>query len=214
MRARDGVAAVVTVAAAAAAGLAAFSNDSPRSPSGRPVAPVVAEAVPRGPRFGGALETCSTRSEANFPGAFSDPGNLVVGPLVLVGGAFTDASTVREYGGNKFPLLVKAGHTVTIRIAPGARDLARLAYGPLPRGETRFDDAYRSVTFVACRPGERTQKYSPGGPSGSYADDVSVTFWSGFVLTRAPACVPLHVYLDDSRSPSQVGMALGRRCGA
>jgi hypothetical protein len=32
-------------------------------------------------------ETCSTRSEASFPGAFNDPGNLVVGPFVLVGAA-------------------------------------------------------------------------------------------------------------------------------
>jgi hypothetical protein len=201
------------MAAVAAAGLLALSNDSSSPPTGGRATQVVAEAHPRVPRFGGALETCSTRSEANFPGAFTDPRNLVMRPLVLIGGAFTDASTVREYGGNKFPLLVEAGRTVTIRIARRARDLARLAYGPLPQGETRFGHAYRSVTFVACRPGKRTQTYSPDGPSGSYVDEVSVTFWSGFVLTRAPACIPLQIYVDDSRSPTHVGLPLGRRCG-
>ena len=58
-----------------------------------------------------AREDCSTRSEANFPGGFTSPRNLVVGPLVLIGGAYTDPATVRKFGGNKFPLLVKADET-------------------------------------------------------------------------------------------------------
>ena len=33
----------------------------------------------------GAVADCSTRSQAGFPGAFTDPSNLVVGPLVLIG---------------------------------------------------------------------------------------------------------------------------------
>ena len=57
----------------------------------------------------GAVENCSTRSMADFPGAYSDPHNVVVGPLVLVGATHTPARTVREYGGNKFPLLVGRG---------------------------------------------------------------------------------------------------------
>ena len=158
-------------------------------------------------------EDCSTRSEADFPGAFTDPGNLVVGPLVLVGGAYTDARTVRDFGGNKFPVLVAAGHTVTVRLAGPARRLAGLAYGPLPQGETTLRDTYPSVTFVACRPGKPTRRYSDEGPSGSYADEVSVTFWSGFVLTRAPACLPLDVYVDAARSPRRMELPLGRRCG-
>ena len=159
-----------------------------------------------------AREDCSTRSEADFPGAFADPGNLVAGPFVLVGGAYTDASTVREYGGNKFPLLVEAGHTVTLRLAGPARRLAGLAYGPLPQGETTLRDTYRSVTFVACRPGRPTRRYSAEGPSGTYADEVNVTFWSGFVLTRAPACLPLDVHVDAARAPRSVELPLGRRC--
>ncbi|HWM09794.1 MAG TPA: hypothetical protein VNO82_10620 [Solirubrobacteraceae bacterium] len=136
-----------------------------------------------------ATENCSTRSEATFAGAYKSPRNLVVGPLALVGGAYTDPGTVREFGGNKFPLLVRAGRTVTIRVA-GA---ARLAYGPLPEGEIRLRDAYRSVTFKACR-------------------RRGTTFWSGFVLTPEPACVALDVYIDGSLVPRRAGLALGRRC--
>ena len=159
---------------------------------------------------GSAREDCSTRSEANFPGAFTDRRNLVVGPLVLVGGAHTDASTVREFGGNKFPLLVEAGHVVTLRLAHPARD-AGLAYGPLPQGATKLRDTHQSVTFVACPPGRPSRRYSPYGPSGSQADGTSVTFWSGFVLTRAPACLPLEIYVDDA-SARRVGLPVGRRC--
>jgi hypothetical protein len=150
-------------------------------------------------------EDCSTRSESSFPGAFTDPRNVVVGPLVLIGAAYTPASTVRKFGGNKFPLLVKAGHTVTVRLPRGARRVAGLAYGPLPQGrEVRPRDAHQAVTFVACR---------PGGPSGTSADGTAVTFWSGGVAARAPACVALELYVDREPSPRRVGLSFGRRCG-
>ena len=150
-----------------------------------------------------AREDCSTRSEARFPGAFTRDTNLVVGPLALMGGTFTDAGTVREHGGNKFPLLVKAGHKVTVTIAPRGRRMAGLAYGPQRGGERTLRDSHASVTFVACRRG-RT--------SGSSADGVAVTFWSGFVVARAPACVPLEITVDREPSPRRVGLSLGRRC--
>src|SRR3954464_13666542 len=76
----------------------------------------------------GVMVGCSRRSEANFPGAYADSHNLVAGPLVLVGGAYTPASVVREFGGNKFPLLVKAGHRVTLRLPAHRRGFAGLAY--------------------------------------------------------------------------------------
>jgi hypothetical protein len=217
---RGRITAVIASAAAVAAVLgfavvSPFSGDSPRrappegaaGSTGKPAPP-----VPVATGFGGVGEDCSTRSEAQFPGAFSDPRNLVVGPLVLVGGAYTDPSTVREFGGNKFPLLVAAGHTATVRIVRPAPTLAGLAYGPLPQGQTRLRDTHRTVTFVACRPGRASGRYSPDGPSGSYADAAAVTFWSGFVATRAPACIALDVYLDDERSPRRIGLSLGRRC--
>jgi hypothetical protein len=148
-----------------------------------------------------ANEDCSTASEADFPGAYAARSNLVVGPLAMVGAAFTDARTVREVGGNKFPLLVKAGHTAAVRLAPEARPLAGLAYGPLPQGEVELRDTYRSVRFVACGPGK----------SGSHADGAEVTFWSGFVLTRKPACIPLRILIDGG-PPQRVGLPLGARC--
>ena len=192
--------------------IAAFL-EGPPSPPKSPEPSQSARTV-RPVRTAAATEDCSTRSEASFPAA-SDPRNLVVGPLVLVGGAFTDARTVREFGGNKFPLLVAAGHTVTLRVAPAAQGTARLAYGRLPQGKRlTLRDAHRSVTFIACAPGKAPREYSPDGPSGSDAGGASVTFWSGFVLTRAPACVPLEVYVDAEPSPRRAGLALGRRCVA
>jgi hypothetical protein len=150
---------------------------------------------------GHAVEDCSRQSEAEFPGAFTSRANFVVGPLAMIDGAYTDSDTVREFGGNKFPVLVPAGHTVTLALAPDARRIAGLAYGPLPQGETKMRDTYRSVTFVACRPGK----------SQSRGGGFEVTFWSGFVLTRMPVCLPLDVSIDGA-PPRRVALALGARC--
>src|SRR6266540_1621337 len=58
----------------------------------------------------GVVESCATQSGANFPGAFTRPRNLVVGPLALMGAGgtphFVWDSTGKE-GFQKFPLLVK-----------------------------------------------------------------------------------------------------------
>jgi hypothetical protein len=181
--------------------------------AGLALATGMSSSDPSGPRQTHAREECSTRSEADFPGAFTNPRNIVVGPLVMIGaGVPTDALTVREVGGNKFPLLVKAGHKVTVRLARPVRRTAALAWGPLPQGEVRVRDAYRSVTFVSCRPGRPTGRYGPNGPSGSYADGVNVTFWSGFVLAREPVCVPLKIYVDGARPPQRAEISLGESC--
>ena len=215
MSGRSGAAIASAAVVAAIALVLVFSEGSTTSPAPREASTGTNRLTPASSQAASlesAREDCSTRSEANFPGAFTSPRNLVVGPLVLIGGAHTDARTVREFGGNKFPLLVKAGHTVTVRLARPEATAAGLAYGPLPQGETKLRDTYRSVTFVACRPGRASRRYSPNGPSGSRADGVAVTFWSGFVLTRAPACIPLDIYLDDAPSPKRIGLPLGRRC--
>jgi len=147
---------------------------------------------------------CSTRSQAAFPRAFSDPRNLIIGPFVLVGGAYTPASVVRQFGGEKFPALVRNGHHVTVELSRRTREFAGLAYGPLPQGDVYLDDAHRIVSFVACAHGEA---------SGSSADSEPVTFWSGFVLASSPRCVPLRVWVDGERRPRIVGLRLGvRRC--
>jgi hypothetical protein len=180
---------------------------------------VLRPGASRPPRPGtdppGVIVDCVRRSEANFPGALTSRSNLVVGPLVLMGaGEPTPASVVRDFGGNKFPLLVKAGHTVTVRLGRAVRSFAGLAYGglgnrPLPVGEVRLRDTAHTMTFVACQPGRPTRSYRPDGPSGSYADGEPVTFWSGFVRTRKTACLPLDVFVDDDPSPHHAVIDMG-----
>ena len=152
----------------------------------------------------GVVENCSTRSEAAFPAAFTDRHNIVVGPLVLIGAASTPAGTVRRFGGQKYPLLVRAGHRVTIALSPRTRRVVGLGYGPLHENrELSPRNGHRVVTFIACGRGER---------SGSSASGDPVTFWSGFVLTRSPRCVPLLVWVDDEPSPRRVALPMGARC--
>ena len=144
---------------------------------------------------------CSGKSMASFPNAFGNPANLVVGPLVMVGaGGMTDEDTVREFGGNKFPLLVRNRHHVTVEVrSPDAA----MDYGPGgPDGHQTIEDAHRVMRFVACR-----------RRSGSRGGRHPVTFWSGFVMTRVPQCVRLRVWVDGERSPRSAAIPLGRECG-
>lgn len=142
---------------------------------------------------------CADRSMAIFPRAFTDPGNLVVGPLVMVGaGRRTRADTVREFGGNKFPLLVRNRRRVTVEVRSGE---TTLAYGPQPEGEVTWRQGDRAIRFTACR-----------RRSGSRGGRRRVTFWSGFVLTSSPRCVRLRVSVGRKRSPRRAAIALGRKC--
>jgi hypothetical protein len=152
----------------------------------------------------GVVADCSSRSGASFPGAFTRPSDLVVGPLAMVGAAGTPLF-ISAVGGNKFPILVKAGHRVTIELSSATRKLAGLAYGPLPQGDVRLRDTHRIVTFIACRRGE---------PSGSSAGGQAVTFWSGGILATSAQCVPLQVWIDGAGEPHRVVVHLGRgHCG-
>lgn len=142
------------------------------------------------------VEDCSTRSFAQFPAAFADPANLVVGPFVLVAAALpTPAATAEELGGQKYPVLVREGHTATVRVPEDATQLVSLGYGPLPQGEIRYEEGHQAVAFTACGPESRR-----------------ITFWSGGVLVRRPACVALDVYVDGSRSPQRIEIELGAAC--
>ena len=139
---------------------------------------------------------CSRRSIADFPGAYTNKRNLVVGPLVLIGGAeLTPPKVIRRFGGQKYPLLVKAGHSVTLRISPRSARVARLEYSVLrPKP---------AIRFVACGSEER---------SGSSADREEVTFWSGGLGTSRLSCVRLRVLVDGERLGRRVGIPLGKRC--
>jgi hypothetical protein len=133
---------------------------------------------------------------ADFPGAYTDKRNLVVGPLVLIGGAeLTPPKVVRRFGGQKYPLLVKAGHSVTLRISPRSARVARLEYSVLrPKP---------AIRFVACGSKER---------SGSSVDREEVTFWSGGLRISHPSCVRLRVLVDGERLGRRVAIPLGKRC--
>jgi hypothetical protein len=151
----------------------------------------------------GVVADCATRSLADFPGAFTLPRNLVVGPLALIGAGGTAAFSPAA-GGNKFPLLVEAGHRITLELSTRTRQGAGLAYDPLPQGQLHLRDTHRVVTFVAC---------ARGTPSGSSADGRAVTFWSGGILARSPRCVPLLVWVDAATAPRHAVIRLGvRRC--
>jgi hypothetical protein len=142
----------------------------------------------------GAVETCSTQSGAGFPHAFTSADNLVARPLAMIGaGRLTPAATVREFGGNKFPLLVAAGHTATIEVARGK---ATLTYGSHSR------TGHRVMTFRACNRRD----------AASTADGKPVTFWSGSVNVDQPACVPLRIWVDRKPKPRHARIALGKRC--
>ena len=184
--------------AAVAATVAASSKAGTADHTRKTDTPTAAFRVVRD-RPRGAVEDCSTQSGASFPAAFTNPRNLVVGPLALMGAAGTPAF-VRSFGGNKFPLLVRAGHRVTVELSGRTRLGAGLAYGPHPPGEVRVRDSDRVVTFLACR---------RDGSSWSNADGRPVTFWSGGVLARSRRCVPLRVWVDNEPSPRLAVIHLG-----
>jgi hypothetical protein len=148
-----------------------------------------------------AVEDCSTRSQARFPGGFTARRNLVVGPLAMIG-AGRRAHFDPVFGGQKFQLLVRNGHRVTVELPRRARRGAGLGYGPLPSGEVGWADAHRAVRFIACRRG-----VSPG----SSADGRPVTFWSGGVLALSARCVPLRIFVDGAREPRRAVIRLGVR---
>jgi hypothetical protein len=162
------------------------------------LAAIVSVAALAAPPPTGVVETCAHQSGASFPHAFASRDNLVVGPLSMIGaGRFTDAATVRRFDGNKFPLLVAAGHTVTIELTRATRRFASLAYGSHSRS------GHRVMTFRACNRHD----------AASDADSRPVTFWSGFVQASRPGCVRLRVWIDREHTPRRARIPLGRACG-
>jgi hypothetical protein len=147
-----------------------------------------------------AVENCSTRSQAGFPGAFTDRRNLVVGPLAMMGAGKRKVHFFPEFGsdagGQKFQLLVRDGHRVAVELSRRTRRDVGLAYGPLGGGQVGLADAHRVVKFIACQRGGRR-----------------VTFWSGGVLARSPQCVPLRIFVDGASAARVAVIHLGvRRC--
>jgi hypothetical protein len=138
---------------------------------------------------------------ASFPGAFTSPENLVVGPLVLMGAGGTP-EYVDSYPGQKFPLLVRNGRRVKLSLPHSARPEAGLGWGRLPNGGVKPHEANRVVRFTACRQDQN---------SGSSADGRAVTFWSGGVLAESARCVPLRVRIGRGAVQS-AEIQLGADC--
>jgi hypothetical protein len=160
-------------------------------------------AAAAGPSSSHGHATCAGQSSAGFPGAYNDSSNLVVGPLVLTGGrVYNSPETVQRFGGQKYPALVAAGHTVKVAISSRARRTNALTYADSLHGTRRLEDGLRTVTFHAC---DRRRAQSRAGGR-------AVTFWSGFILASAPRCLHLKIWIDGARTPRHARVPLGRRC--
>lgn len=152
----------------------------------------------------GAPATCRRQSSARFAKSARD---LVVGPLVLVGGReHTPPEVSARFGGQKFPAVVLAGHHVTVELPGGMQRSTSLLYADehwkLPDGEATVADGHRVVDFRACATGHGASSYA-----GHRA-----TFWSGFVRTTVPRCLALRVWVDRERTPRRARISLGKRC--
>jgi hypothetical protein len=167
------------------------------------VAAMVATADrPARPR--GSPATCRHQSSAGFPKSKRD---LVVGPLVLVGaGEYTTPETIARFGGQKYPAVVLAGHRVTVQLPRSVQGLTSLLYADdhwsRPDGERTVEDGHRTVTFRACGRRRASSRY----------DGRRATFWSGFVLSTTPRCLPVRIWVDDERTARQARIPLGERC--
>jgi hypothetical protein len=114
------------------------------------------------------------------------------------------AEVLASLDGQKFPVLVGAGHRVTVRVPDAVSGYVSLGYGLVPQGKVDYADGHTAVTFTACR---------PGGPSSSSAGPGEpVTFWSGFVFATRPSCAPLDVYVVGESSPRRIEIPLGAPC--
>jgi len=137
--------------------------------------------------------TCASQSKASFPQAFSRPEHLAVGPLAFWHLREIDDATVenlREHDGWKSPALVRPGHTVTVSVGRSARSYARLQYVHVPGRDPSDLRAFpHTVRFKSCSR-RRAQSDVDGRP---------VTFWSGFVVIRKAACLPLTIRVDRRR---------------
>ena len=164
-----------------------------------------ADPAKQSERSRGVVADCSKRSSQGQGrgdlNAWRAARNLVVGPLAMVGAAEIPGGYQTAFHGNKFPLYLLAGHQVTLSLPRGTRGHAGIAYGPLPEGDVGVAEAFRVVTFITCRRGQ----YSPnlGGPAGR------ASFWAGGVVSDAPRCVPLLIWVDSERTPRRAVIHLG-----
>jgi hypothetical protein len=166
------------------------------------VAGVAVAAAPRPPQ--GAPATCQHQSSAGFRKSARD---LAIGPLLMVGARqYSSPAVIGRFGGQKYAMVVLAGHRVTVELPSAVRRTTSLLYADdhwkQPGGDRTVGDGHRVVTFRACT----------AARAGSSYDGRDATFWSGFVLTTVPRCLTVRIWIDDEPTPRRVGIALGKRC--
>jgi hypothetical protein len=170
----------------------------------------LALVAPTASASAGGIETatCDSQSEASFPHAFSGPGHLVVGPLAFWHLREIEDATVenlRAHDGWKSPALVRPDHTVTVSVGRSARSYARLQYVHVPGRDPSDLRAFpHTVRFKSC---SRRRALSD-------VDGHPVTFWSGFVVIRKAACLPLEIRVDRRRPRHRVLSVGGAECAS
>lgn len=188
------VIACTAVAMAAVATVVASAGAAPGGPAGQTV------AAKRRP-VGVVLDCSSQQGLGAGISMFSSRWNLVVGPLAIPRAGGSPPAYAQSVVGDKFAVFVKGGRRVTIELSQRTRRGVGLFYGPPPERGWDFRNAYRVVTFIACRRGEISGRF----------DGWPVSFWDGFVMARSPRCVPLSIWIDDEPSPRRAVIRLGVR---
>jgi hypothetical protein len=162
------------------------------SSGARPTGPATSPAArPSGPAGSpGNPQVFSCAEESFLAGSMPpmpEPGDLAVGPLVIISGkklATADPADWGEHGSYKIPIMVTMGSTVTITIDPPARGHVVIDNPYAPHGVT-------AATYRPCR-------------------NVPGFFAQGFNFTngRVRGCVPLEVRVGDQARVHRVTLSL------
>ena len=157
---------------------------------GRPRARLTMRPRPEGRRSPGNPQVFSC-AEESFPGnpmpQMPEPGDLAVGPLVIISGkavANADPAGFGEHGSYKIPFFVPRGSTVTVTIDPPAR------------GHVVIDNPY-------ARHGVTAATYRPCANATGF-------FAQGFAFTdgKIRGCVPLEVRVGGRARVQRVTLSL------
>lgn len=149
-----------------------------------------ASSVPAGPAGSPGnpqVFSCSEESFLGGPPQMPEPGDLAVGPLVIISGkavANADPAGFGEHGSYKIPFFVPRGSTVTVTIDPPAR------------GHVVIDNPY-------ARHGVTAATYRP-------CANVTGFFAQGFAFTNGQirGCVPLEVRVGGQARVQRVTLSL------
>ncbi len=160
---------------------------SATSPAARPASPAARPSGPAGSAGNPQVFSCAEESFLAGPvPKMPEPGDLTVGPLVIIDGnkvANADPAGWGDQGSYKIPFFVPRGTTVTVTIDPPAR------------GHVVIDAPYaHRVTAATYRP----------------CSQVTGFFAQGFAFTdgRIRGCVPLEVRVAGQARVHRVTLSL------